>query len=92
MNLVQVSKRLLMRLIVLALPNMGEIETASSTGTHRITFGITLDGSLDLGIWSAPLGALAFAYFVSFIITTSRRTLPLHDPWAGTEAIRLNGD
>jgi uncharacterized RDD family membrane protein YckC len=92
MNLIQAGKRLLMRLIVFGSASMIEFEPESSTETHRITFGIALDGSLDLGIWSAVLNALAFVYFTSFIITTSRRTLPLHDRWAETEAIRLNGD
>jgi hypothetical protein len=30
---------------------------------------------------------LALAYAISFIVTTSRRTLPLHDRWARTEVV-----
>jgi hypothetical protein len=38
---------------------------------------------------STALDALAFACFLSFIVTTSNRALPLHDRWAGTEAVRM---
>jgi len=86
-DVVQAGKRVLMRLIVL----LSTMQTLPglSTESHRITFGLTLShGVPDLGIWSEVLNVLAWAYAISFIVTTSRRTLPLHDRWASTEAIR----
>jgi uncharacterized RDD family membrane protein YckC len=90
MDFVQAGKRVLMRLIVLLPASTTQILPGSSTESHGITFGLrlTLLHSIpDLGTWSDVLNVLALAYLVSFIVTTSRRTLPLHDRWARTEAV-----
>jgi hypothetical protein len=34
---------------------------------------------------------LIIVFFLNFIVTTSRRTLPWHDRWARTEAVRHAG-
>jgi uncharacterized RDD family membrane protein YckC len=96
MDLLQAGKRLLPRLIVLLSASPIQTLPGSSTAPHRITFGLTMPpigltvppSIPDLGIWTEVLNVLAFAYLISFIVTTSRRTLPLHDRWAGTEAVR----
>jgi hypothetical protein len=88
MDLVQAGKRVLMRLIVLLPATTTQILPGSSMVSHGVTFGLTLSNGIpDLGIWSEVLSVLALAYFISFVVTTSRRTLPLHDRWARTEAV-----
>jgi uncharacterized RDD family membrane protein YckC len=88
MDLVQAGKRLLPRLIVFALASVVQILPGSSTGTHWINFGITLNGNLDLGNWTGALNLVALCYVVSFAVATSLRMPPPHDWWAGTEAVR----
>jgi uncharacterized RDD family membrane protein YckC len=84
-NLAQAGKRLT-RLLVLLPPSLGE--TAGPVESHQISFRITAS-DLDLGTWSTVLSVVALAYFISFVVATSRRTLPLHDLWASTEAVRV---
>jgi hypothetical protein len=85
----QAGKRILPRLIVLLSANATDSILGSSTETHRISLNLVTSRSIaDFGLWSDVLNFLALPYLISFVVATSRRTLPLRDRWADTEAVR----
>ncbi len=97
MDLVQAGKRMLVRFMVLVCA--GDVSLLSfrtsfidppSAEAHRFVAGLTLSPrTADLGMMSQALNVLVVAYFVGFLVTTARRKRPLHDWWAGMEAVRL---
>jgi uncharacterized RDD family membrane protein YckC len=89
LGIVQAGKRILPRLIVLLSASATDSILGSSTETHRILLSLVTSRSIaDFGLWSDVLNFMALAYLISFVVATSRRTLPLHDRWADTEAVR----
>lgn len=89
LDIIQAGKRMLIRLIVLLSGSPTGSTIESSAETHRISLTLVTSHSIgDFGLWSDGLKFLVIAYFISFIVATSRRFLPLHDRWAGTEAVR----
>jgi uncharacterized RDD family membrane protein YckC len=89
LDILQVGKRTLVRIVVLFAAELGQSGNLPSADVHRIGVRlISTHSTADLGLWSTVLMALALAYFISFSIATSRDSLPLHDRWAGTEVVR----
>lgn len=91
LDIVQAGKRVAIRLLVLALPpaSVTGSTLGPSTETHRISLNlVSSHGIADFGVWSDGLAILTMVYVISFIVATSRRSLPLHDRWAGTEVVR----
>jgi len=80
-------RRILVRMIPI-LPSMAfamAIAPPSSLGQPMVHY---LIGSM---IVSGTGVVLIIVFFLNFIVTTSRRTLPWHDRWARTEAVRHAG-
>ena len=48
---------------------------------------VTSHGIADFGLWWDGLKLIAFLYFISLVVTSKRRTQPLHDQWAATEVV-----
>src|SRR4029077_9297989 len=87
MDLVQAGKRTLIRLPLLLCAGAAQGALGSSTAVHPIHIGLTTMSPGTSELWSDLLGLVTFIYVISFIVTTARRSLPLHDRWAGTEAV-----
>lgn len=88
LDMVQTGKRILPRLVVLLGASMTD-STIGSTEVYWISVNLMTTRSIaDFGVWSDVLSLLALAYLISFIVATVRRSLPLHDWWAGTDAVR----
>lgn len=89
LDIVQTGKRILLRLIVLASEGPAESVVGSPEKNHWISFKlVTSHTDFDFGLWSDGLTVLAIVYVIGFIVATARRSLPLHDWWAGTEVVR----
>lgn len=98
MSFVQAGKRMLMRLVVLVCVGAFNLYSFSESTirpplaeAHRFMAGITLSPrTSDIVGQTQVIKLLVLAYFVSFVVMAARRNLPLHDWWAGTEAVRLS--
>jgi uncharacterized RDD family membrane protein YckC len=86
---VQAVNRVMPTLIVLLAANMSESSSSRSLPeTYLISLElVTSHSNIDYGVWAEALKLIALLYVISLVVTSSRRTAPLHDQWAATEVV-----